>query len=198
MNFDRIRFVSEETEIGEKREAIFEVKIPERPGSFKKFISRIGRRSVTEFNYRMSDPDHAHVFVGLNVKGPGEGQALAESFTRAGFETVDLSNDAVAKEHVRHMVGGHCSGVSDEVVLSFEFPERPGALMDFLSVIAGRWNISLFHYRNHGADHGKVLAGFQVPSGERAAFKRALAEIGYAYEDVSGNPAYVYFLGNRD
>lgn len=198
MNFDRIRFVSEETEIGEKREAVFEVKIPERPGSFKRFISRIGRRSITEFNYRMSDPDHAHVFVGFNVKGPEESRALAETFRRAGFETVDLSEDAVAKEHVRHMVGGHCRGVHDETVLAFEFPERPGALLDFLSVIAGRWNISLFHYRNHGADHGKVLAGFQVPARDRKAFLRALDEIGYAYADVTDNPAYVYFLGNRD
>lgn len=198
MNFDRIRFVSEETEIGERREAVFEVKIPERPGSFRRFISRVGRRSVTEFNYRMSDPDHAHVFVGFNVKGPEESRALAENFRRAGFETVDLSDDAVAKEHVRHMVGGHCRGVHDEIVLSFEFPERPGALMDFLSVIAGRWNISLFHYRNHGADHGKVLAGFQVPKNERKAFARALGDIGYACKDVSDNPAYVYFLGNRD
>jgi threonine dehydratase len=198
MNFDRIRFVSEETEIGERREAVFEVKIPEGPGSFNRFISRIGRRAVTEFNYRLSDPDHAHIFVGLNVKGPDESRALAESFSRAGFETVDLSDDAVAKEHVRHMVGGHCRGVHDEIVLAFEFPERPGALADFLSGLAGRWNISLFHYRNHGADHGKVLAGFQVPRGGRKAFLQALDDIGYAYKDVSANPAYIYFLGNRD
>lgn len=198
MNFDRIRFVSEETEIGERREAIFEVKIPERRGSFKSFISKIGKRSVTEFNYRMSDPDHAHIFVGLNVKGPEESRVLARHFEKSGFPTVDLSDDALAKEHVRHMVGGHCRGVHDELVLSFEFPERPGALMDFLSVVSQRWNISLFHYRNHGADHGKVLVGFQVPESERRDFEDALCRIGYKYEDVTSNPAYVYFLGNRD
>ena len=198
MNFDRIRFVSEETEIGEGREAVFEVKIPERRGSFRKFISKLGRRAVTEFNYRMSDPDHAHVFVGIGVKGPEESRELAAGFERSGFPTVDLSGDALAKEHVRHMVGGHCRGVHDEMVLSFEFPERPGALMDFLTVISQRWNISLFHYRNHGADHGKVLAGFQVPKAERGDFAKALAEVGYKYEDVTKNPAYVYFLGNRD
>jgi threonine dehydratase len=198
MNFDRIRFVSEETEIGERREAIFEVKIPERRGSFKTFISKIGRRAVTEFNYRMSDPDHAHIFVGLNVNGPDESRKLAEHFEKAGLPTVDLSDDALAKEHVRHMVGGHCRGVHDEMVLSFEFPERPGALMDFLTVVSQRWNISLFHYRNHGADHGKVLVGFQVPMNERADFADALKRIGYKYEDVTRNPAYVYFLGNRD
>ena len=198
MNFDRIRFVSEETEIGERREAIFEVKIPEKCGSFKTFISKIGKRAVTEFNYRMSDPDHAHIFVGLKVNGLDESKSLAAHFEKAGFPTVDLSDDALAKEHVRHMVGGHCRGVHDEIVLSFEFPERPGALMDFLSVISQRWNISLFHYRNHGADHGKVLAGFQVPLKERKDFAEALDRIGYNYEDVSANPAYVYFLGNRD
>jgi threonine dehydratase len=198
MNFDRIRFVSEQTEIGEKREAIFECRIPEKMGSFRKFISKLGKRAITEFNYRMSDPDHAHVFVGLSVKDDEERGQLAASFESAGFPTVDLTDDAIAKEHVRHMVGGHVSGVHDEVVYSFEFPERPGALKDFLSVIAGRWNISLFHYRNHGADHGKVLAGFQVPQAERADFAKVLKEIGYQFTDVSDDPAYRYFLGNRD
>ena len=197
MNFDRIRFVSEQTEIGEKREAIFECQIPEKMGSFRKFIARIGRRSVTEFNYRMSDPDHAHVFVGLSVKDQEERDQLRRSFVSAGFPTVDLTDDAIAKEHVRHMVGGHVSGVRDEVVYSFEFPEKPGALMNFLSVIAGRWNISLFHYRNHGADHGKVLAGFQVPKAERGEFAAALAEIGYPFADVTDDPAYKYFLKAR-
>jgi threonine dehydratase len=198
MNFDRIRFVSEQTEIGEKREAIFECQIPEKMGSFRKFIAKIGKRAVTEFNYRMSDPDHAHVFVGLSVKDQAEREQLVKSFSSAGFPTIDLTDDAIAKEHVRHMVGGHVSGVHDEVVYAFEFPERPGALMDFLSLIAGRWNISLFHYRNHGADHGKVLAGFQVPKRERKAFAEVLGKIGYQFTDVSDDPAYVYFLGNRD
>ena len=198
MNFDRIRFVSEETEIGERREAVLACTIPECPGSFKKFIAKLGKRSVTEFNYRMSAPDHAHVFVGVAVKTPDEVPALVAVFEKAGFPTVDLSDDAIAKEHVRHMVGGHVSGVHDEVVLAFEFPERPGALMRFLDAIAGRWNISMFHYRNHGADHGKVLAGFQVPEGDRNRFAKVLKEIGYNFTDVSSDPAYRYFLGNRD
>ena len=198
MNFDRIRFVSEQTEIGEKREAIFECRIPEKMGSFRKFVSRLGKRAVTEFNYRMSDPDHAHVFVGIAVKAPEERVQLAKAFESAGFPTVDLTDDEIAKEHVRHMVGGHTRDVHDEVVLSFEFPEKPGALKKFLEGIAGRWNISLFHYRNHGADHGKVLAGFQVPESERAEFGKALKSVGYKYCDVTADPAYRYFLGNRD
>lgn len=198
MNFDRIRFVSEQTEIGEKREAIFECRIPEKMGSFRKFIAKLGKRAITEFNYRMSDPDHAHVFVGLSVKDDEERAALVKSFDAAGFPTVDMTDNAIAKEHVRHMVGGHVRGVHDEVVYSFEFPEKPGALMNFLSVIAGRWNISLFHYRNHGADHGKVLAGFQVPQKQRNEFAKTLEKVGYQFTDVSDDPAYRYFLGNRD
>lgn len=198
MNFDRIRFVSEQTEIGEKREAIFECRIPEKMGSFRKFIAKLGKRAITEFNYRMSDPDHAHVFVGLSVKDDEERAALVKSFDAAGFPTVDMTDNAIAKEHVRHMVGGHVRGVHDEVVYSFEFPEKPGALMNFLSVIAGRWNISLFHYRNHGADHGKVLAGFQVPQKQRNEFAKTLEKVGYQFTNVSDDPAYRYFLGNRD
>lgn len=198
MNFDRIRFVSEQTEIGEKREAIFECRIPEKMGSFRKFIAKLGKRAITEFNYRMSDPDHAHVFVGLSVKDDEERAALVKSFDAAGFPSVDMTDNAIAKEHVRHMVGGHVRGVHDEVVYSFEFPEKPGALMNFLSVIAGRWNISLFHYRNHGADHGKVLAGFQVPQKQRNEFAKTLEKVGYQFTDVSDDPAYRYFLGNRD
>jgi threonine dehydratase len=198
MNFDRIRFVSEQTEIGEKREAIFECRIPEKMGSFRKFIAKLGKRAITEFNYRMSDPDHAHVFVGLSVKDDEERATLVKSFDAAGFPTVDMTDNAIAKEHVRHMVGGHVRGVHDEVVYSFEFPEKPGALMNFLSVIAGRWNISLFHYRNHGADHGKVLAGFQVPQKQRNEFAKTLEKVGYQFTDVSDDPAYRYFLGNRD
>ncbi len=195
MNFDRIRFVSEATEIGEKREAILDCRIPERRGAFKDFIRRIGRRSVTEFNYRFSDPDHAHVFVGLSVADRGETARLVASLRAAGVETVDLSDDDLAKEHVRHMVGGHASGIRDEVVWAFEFPERPGALMQFLEAMSMKWNVTLFHYRNHGADHGKVLAGLQVPEKERGMFRRAVAALGYAAKDVTDNTAYRCFLG---
>ena len=198
MNFDRIRFVAEQTEIGEKREAILVCTLPERPGGFKSFVSRLGKRAVTEFNYRMSDPDHAHVFVGVSVKSPEESVQLCNSLEKAGFHTLDMSNDSLAKEHIRYMVGGHVRGVHNEVVCAFEFPEKPGALMNFLNEIAGRWNISMFHYRNHGADHGKVLAGFQVPEKERAEFFATLERIGYSWDEVTSDPAYKYFLGNRD
>ena len=197
INFDRIRFVSELTETGEGREAVFDCAIPEKPGSFKRFIEKLGRRSVTEFNYRMSEGVLAHVFVGVSVKDAADRRAVQKSFRAAGFHCIDLSDNALAKEHVRYMVGGRSQSIVNEVVHAFEFPERPGALMDFLSVIAGRWNISLFHYRNHGSDHGKVLAGFQVPKDERDEFRKALDEIGYAYEDVTDDPAYKYFLGAR-
>ena len=194
MNFDRIRFVSEQTEIGERREAIFDVTIPERPGSFKKFVARLGRRNVTEFNYRMADADLAHVFVGVGVKDAQEKDALRAAVEKGGYEVKDLSDDSLAKEHVRHMVGGHVHGLRDEAVFSFEFPERPGALKDFLSAIAERWNITLFHYRNHGADHGKVLAGFQVPRKDRKEFASVLDAIGYAHCDVTRSEAYRRFL----
>ena len=197
MNFDRIRFVCEQTELGEGREAIFDCAIPEGPGSFSKFIEKLGRNNVTEFNYRMSEGLLAHIFVGVSVKDLAARKALQKSFRSAGFHCIDLSDNALAKEHVRHMVGGRSSQIVNEVVYSFEFPEKPGALMKFLSVIAGRWNISLFHYRNHGADHGKVLAGFQVPKEERVEFTKVLDEIGYNYLDVSKDPAYKYFLGTR-
>ncbi len=197
MNFDRIRFVSEQTELGEGREAIFDCAIPEKPGSFHKFIARLGKHNVTEFNYRMAEGVLAHVFVGVSIKTPADRKALEKSFRSAGFHCLDLTDNALAKEHVRYMVGGRSPSIENEVVYTFEFPERPGALMDFLKVIAGRWNISLFHYRNHGADHGKVLAGFQVPKAERSAFAAALEEIGYVFTDVSDNPAYKYFLGAR-
>ena len=198
MNFDRIRFVSEQTEVGERREAVLECTIPEKRGAFKDFISRIGKRSVTEFNYRYSAPDHAHVFVGLAVKSPEETAKLVKSLQAGGVETVDLSDDRLAKEHIRYMVGGHTRGVHDEVVCTFEFPERPGALMEFLNAVCGRWNITMFHYRNHGSDHGKVFAGMQVPAKERSAFKTALSKLGYKFTDETANVAYRYFLGNRD
>jgi len=197
MNFDRIRFVSEQTEIGEKREAVLECRIPERRGSFKRFIRKIGKRNVTEFNYRYSDPGHAHVFVGLAVKNADETAHLVASLAAEGIASIDLSEDQLAQEHIRHMVGGHVAGMPEEVVCAFEFPERPGALMEFLTAISSRWNITLFHYRNHGADHGKVLVGMQVPPTERTAFRKALAALGYAFRDVTENPAYRLFLGNR-
>ncbi len=197
MNFDRIRFVSELTETGEGREAVFDCAIPEQKGSFSRFIEKMGRHSVTEFNYRMGEGFLAHVFVGVAVKDLAERKALQKRIRAAGFHCIDLSDNTLAKEHVRYMVGGRSSAITDEVVYSFEFPERPGALYDFLTVIAGRWNISLFHYRNHGADHGKVLCGFQVPKDEREMFAKALNDIGYAYIDVTSDPAYKYFLGNR-
>ncbi len=197
MNFDRIRFVSEQTELGEGREAIFDCAIPERPGSFSMFIEKLGRHSVTEFNYRLSEGVLAHVFVGVSVKDLQERKALQKSFRSAGFHCIDLSDNVLAKEHVRHMVGGRPASIANEVVYTFEFPEKPGALMKFLSVIAGRWNISIFHYRNHGADHGKVLAGFQVPKEERERFLAVLDEIGYQFTEVTGDPAYKYFLGPR-
>ena len=197
MNFDRIRFVCEQTELGEGREAIFDCAIPEKPGSFRRFVEKLGRHSITEFNYRMSEGFLAHVFVGVSVKDVAERKALQKKIRSAGFHCIDLSDNALAKEHVRHMVGGVATHIPDETVWTFEFPERPGALMDFLSVMANRWNVSMFHYRNHGADHGKVLAGFQVPKNEMDEFRKALDEIGYACEDVSKDPAYKYFLGLR-
>ena len=198
MNFDRIRFVSEQTEIGEGREAVLECKIPEKPGAFKNFIRKIGRRSITEFNYRYSDPSHAHVFVGVSVSDRTESAKLVESLKTSGIETIDLSDDHIAKEHVRHMVGGHTRDVHDEAVFEFEFPERPGALMTFLEAISDKWNITLFHYRNHGADHGRVLAGMQVPEKERAAANKVFKALGYSFREVTDNPAYRLFLGNRD
>ncbi len=198
MNFDRIRFVAEETEIGERREAILECKIPEERGAFKRFIRKIGKRSVTEFNYRYSDPDHAHVFVGLAVSDLSETRRLVDALNAAKIETIDLSDEQIAKEHIRHMVGGHTRGIHDEVVYAFEFPERPGALLQFLETMSNKWNITLFHYRNHGADHGKVLAGLQVPQKERAEFKKAIKSLGYTARDVTNDSAYRLFLGNRD
>ena len=197
MNFDRIRFVSELTELGEGREAIFDCAIPEQPGSFSKFIAKLGKHNVTEFNYRMAEGLLAHVFVGVSVKNIEERKTIQQGFRSAGFHCIDLSDNVLAKEHVRYMVGGRAASIENEVVYSFEFPEKPGALMNFLKVIAGRWNISLFHYRNHGADHGKVLAGFQVPKAERKTFEKALKEIGYPCVDETDNPAYKYFLKAR-
>ncbi len=195
MNFDRLRFVAERAEVGEQREAVFAVTLPEKPGSYKKFVSLIGNRNITEFNYRYHDPHEAHVFVGIQVHHRGEATKLAEQLRRHGYATLDLTDDEMAKSHIRHMVGGHAPQVQDEILYRFEFPERPGALMNFLNKMSAGWNISLFHYRNHGADTGRVLVGMQVPPQEMRAFRSFLKNLGYRYWEESGNPAYRLFLG---
>jgi threonine dehydratase len=195
MNFDRLRFVSERAEIGEQREAVFAVTIPEERGSFRRFCQTVGARNVTEFNYRIADARLAHVFVGIQVQNPAEAQRIARAFDRAGFPTIDLTNDELAKLHLRHLVGGRSPLARDERLYRFEFPERPGALMRFLSSMSPNWNISLFHYRNHGADYGRVLVGIQVPSAEKRQFRDFLATLGYRYWDESAHPAYRLFLG---
>ena len=195
MNFDRLRFVAERAQIGESREAIFAVTIPERPGSFKAFCSLLGPRNVTEFNYRYADPGQAQVFVGVEVKSRRERAELVRLLQKAGLAAQDFTDNEMAKLHVRHLVGGRAPSVDDEIVYRFEFPERPGALMRFLEAMSGGWNISLFHYRNHGADYGRVLVGMQVPAKDGARFRRFLADLGYRYQDESDNPAYRLFLG---
>ena len=194
MNFDRLRFVSERAELGEQREAIFAATIPERPGSFKAFCRLIGKRQITEFNYRYAGPGEAHVFVGIEVRDRGELTGLLASLERHGVRTLDLTDDEMAKLHVRHLVGGRAGGLEDERLYRFEFPERPGALVRFLESMGAGWNISLFHYRNHGADYGRVLAGIQVPPGDERAFGAFLRGLGYAYADETANPAYALFL----
>ncbi|NHN77820.1 threonine ammonia-lyase, biosynthetic [Azotobacter chroococcum] len=196
INFDRLRHVAERAELGEKREAIIAVTIPEQPGSFKAFCQAIGKRQITEFNYRYNRPDHAHIFVGVQTHPENDPrEQLVASLREQGFPVLDLTDDELAKLHIRHMVGGHAAGVSDEVVLRFEFPERPGALFNFLSKLGGRWNISMFHYRNHGAADGRVVAGLQVPAGDRHLLPAALEAIGYPWWDETDNPAYRLFLG---
>jgi threonine dehydratase len=194
MNFDRLRFVAERAELGEHREAVLAVTIPEKPGSFRALCELLGRRSVTEFNYRFADASRAHVFIGVAVSGREETDRLIAQLERAGLDAVDLSDNEMAKLHVRHLVGGHSPSGSGERVYRFEFPERPGALMNFLRRMGSGWNISLFHYRNQGADVGRVLVGLQVPERDRAAFGRFLKELGYDYADETRNPAYRLFL----
>ncbi|MEZ5614567.1 MAG: threonine ammonia-lyase, biosynthetic [Rhodocyclaceae bacterium] len=193
-NFDRLRFVAERAEVGEQREAVLAVTIPETPGSFRKFCALLGARNITEFNYRYDDPRMAHVFVGVQVASRAESLKLVDSLRRHGLATLDLTEDEMAKLHVRHMVGGHAT-VDNELIYRFEFPERPGALMKFLDSMSASWNISLFHYRNHGADYGRVLVGMQVPPREKAAFRAFLKDLGYANWDETKNPAYRMFLG---
>jgi threonine dehydratase len=194
MNFDRLRFVAERAELGEHREAVLGVTIPEKPGSFRRLCELLGKRSVTEFNYRYADDRAAHVFLGVSVSGRDETDRLIASLARRGMKTVDLSDNETAKLHVRHLVGGRAVAGGDEMLYRFEFPERPGALMNFLTRMGSGWNITLFHYRNHGADVGRVLAGLQVPERDRGAFRRFLRELGYDYTDETRNPAYRLFL----
>jgi threonine dehydratase len=194
MNFDRLRFVAERAEVGEEREALFAVTIPEARGSFRQFCELIGPRSVTEFNYRISDERVAHVFVGLSTSQRGESAQIAQQFTAQGFATLDLTHDDLAKEHLRHMVGGRSLLAQDERLFRFVFPERPGALMRFLSSMHPGWNISLFHYRNQGADHGRILVGIQVPRADRKAFRQFLDGLGYPWQDETDNPVYRLFL----
>ena len=194
MNFDRLRFVAERAEVGEAREALFGVTIPERPGAFREFCATIGRRVVTEFNYRLNDRNRAHIFVGIATKSRDDAAAIASTLRGRGYEAVELTGNEVAKLHVRHMVGGPSPDVRHEQLCRFEFPERPGALVDFLETLGGRWNISLFHYRNHGADFGRVLAGFEVPPGEMEGFERFLQALGYEHKREDSNHAYRMFL----
>lgn len=195
MNFDRLRFVAERAEIGEKREAVLAVTIPEKPGSFKTFCRLLSGRSITEFNYRYSDPKFAHIFVGIAINDNKAPSQLVEMLQANDLPAIDLSDNEVAKLHLRHLVGGHAPQAQNEVLYRFEFPEKPGALMNFLDTMGHDWNISLFHYRNHGADYGRVLVGMQVPPEDRDAFKAFLDQLGYPYWDESTNPAYKLFLG---
>ena len=195
VNFDRLRFIAEEAELGEKREAILAVTIPERPGSFREFCSLIGTRNITEFNYRYADPREAHVFAGVQVRDRKETRRLVRRLRRRGLKTLDFSDNELAKLHIRHTVGGHAPSVDNEILYRFEFPERPGALMKFLSAMRGDWNISLFHYRNHGADYGRVLVGMQVPPEDKRKFRAFLARVGYPCQEETRNPAYKLFLG---
>ena len=194
MNFDSLRFVAERAEVGEEREALFAVTIPEERGSFKRFCELIGPRSVTEFNYRISDSEQAHVFVGLSTSRREESDKLGRSFERHGFATLNLTEDELAKQHVRHMVGGRSGLAKDERLYRFIFPERPGALMRFLSSMDPGWNISLFHYRHQGADYGHILVGIQVPKSDRKAFRDFLQGLAYPHTDETDNPVYHLFL----
>ncbi len=195
MNFDRLRFVAERAEIGEQREAVLAVTLPEQPGSYKKFVTLIGSRNITEFNYRYNDAGQAHVFVGIQVTNRNDSLKLIEQLRKHHYATLDLTDAEIAKGHLRHLVGGHAPQVEHELLYRFEFPERPGALMNFLDKMSAGWNISLFHYRNHGADYGRVLVGMQVPPTEMGEYRDFLKNLGYAHWDETHNPAYKLFLG---
>ena len=195
VNFDRLRHIAERAEIGEQREALLAVTIPERPGSLREFCHVVGSRAITEFNYRYADDGDAHIFVGIELyDGGADRERLLHDLAEGGYPALDLSDNEMAKIHIRYMVGGHSKASANEVLYRFYFPERPGALLRFLTHMGESWNISLFHYRNHGADYGRVLIGIQVPEGEMQAFQGFLDEIGYAFTDESKNPAYELFL----
>ncbi len=195
MNFDRLRHVAERAEIGEHREAVLAVEIPEQPGAFLRFCEALGLRNITEFNYRYAPGSTARIFVGVSLqRGNGEAAEIVAQLKSQGYAVLDLSDNELAKLHVRHLVGGQAPGLKDEVLYRFEFPERPGALRAFLTAVGNSWNISLFHYRNHGSDYGRVLAGVQVPSEDRPKFTQHLARLGYTYSDETANPAYRLFL----
>jgi threonine dehydratase len=198
-NFDRLRYISERTEIGEQREAVLSVTIPEKPGSFKKFCAALGKRAITEFNYRMSDPQHAQIFVGVQVApGGADRHQLVEMLQEKGYLVTDLTENEMAKLHIRHMVGGPAPGaINNECVYRFEFPERPGALLNFLSTLGNRWNISLFHYRNHGAAFGRVLVGMEVPEHERSELENYLTALNYPFINETNSIAYQQFLAAR-
>ena len=195
VNFDRLRHVAERAEIGEHREALLAVTIPERPGSFRQFCESIGERSITEFNYRYARAGDAHIFVGVELRlGSTDRDSLITHLRGLDYPVVDLTDNEVAKVHIRHMVGGRAEGTESEALYRFEFPERPGALLRFLTRMGETWNISMFHYRNHGSAYGRVLVGIQVPSADRGEFAKFLDELGYRYEEETDNPAYELFL----
>ena len=194
MNFDRLRFVAERAEVGEARESVLAVTIPEQRGSFRRFCTVLEGHSITEFNYRMADAAQANLFVGLQVAGAGDRTRMIRALRAEGFATLDLSNDELAKQHLRHMIGGRSASAHDELLYRFEFPERPGALLRFLSAMNPGWNISLFHYRNEGADYGRILVGIQVPQSDMKDFRAFLGKLGYPHSDESANPAYRLFL----
>jgi len=195
VNFDRLRHIAERAAVGEQTEMLLAAEIPEEPGSFRRFCETIGRRGITEFNYRYADEKKAHIFVGVQLsKGMSERRSLIDRLRSGGFPVEDLSDNEMAKLHVRHMVGGRSPAISNERMFRFEFPERPGALLDFLNAIGTEWNISLFHYRNHGSDYGRILAGIDVPQEETAELEAHLAELGYPHWEESDNPAYRIFL----
>jgi len=198
VNFDRLRHVAERAEIGEHREVLLAVTIPEERGSFRRFCRALGRRGITEFNYRYADSSLAHVFAGVQLGGgEAERHQLVRELRAAGYPVEDLTDSEIAKLHIRYMVGGRARGLADEVLYRFQFPERPGALLDFLTAMGKRWNISLFHYRNHGADYGRVLAGIQVPRGSHREFGEFLNDLGYLYWEETDNRAYDLFLGGN-
>ncbi|ABW29439.1 threonine ammonia-lyase, biosynthetic [Acaryochloris marina] len=195
MNFDRLRFVAERAELGERREAIFAVTIPEERGSFRKFCACLGNHNLTEFNYRIADRQEAHIFVGVQIQNRADAAHIAQALEEQGFKTLDLTDDELAKLHLRHMVGGRSPMAGNELLYRFEFPERPGALTKFLGCMSPDWNISLFHYRNNGADYGRIVVGTQVPPDEMNEWQSFLDTLGYPYSDESQNPAYQLFLG---